>query len=56
MLVSECPVCQATIMITQDDVSGDVITCPDCEAPLAVVTVDPLELTLAPEEPDVPVV
>lgn len=46
---AECPECFGEIEL--DDVMQNEITqCPDCGADLEVVSIEPLELALAPEE------
>jgi len=44
-----CPECAAE-WEAGDLVQGEIVTCPDCGAELEVVSLDPLELALAPEE------
>lgn len=44
-----CPECDATLTIDQNDViEGEIIPCADCGAELEVISVEPLELALAP--------
>ncbi|MDE2825335.1 MAG: lysine biosynthesis protein LysW [Gemmatimonadetes bacterium] len=45
-----CPECGAEITLDYDVVVGEIITCPECGAELEVISVDPLEFALAPEE------
>jgi len=45
-----CPECCAEITLDYDVVVGEIITCPECGAELEVISVDPLEFALAPEE------
>jgi alpha-aminoadipate carrier protein LysW len=46
----ECPVCDGTIDVDEEDVDeGDTISCDECGAALRVVGTDPLELESAEE-------
>jgi alpha-aminoadipate carrier protein LysW len=48
--MAECPECGADI---EEDVTyeeGEIINCQDCGVELEVISEDPLELALAPEE------
>ncbi len=44
-----CPECDATLSLNADLVEGEIVPCPDCGSELEVVSVEPLELVLAPE-------
>jgi alpha-aminoadipate carrier protein LysW len=44
-----CPECDATLTLNDDLIEGEIVPCPDCGAELEVVSVEPLELALAPE-------
>ena len=44
-----CPECEATLNLDATLIEGELVPCPDCGAELEVVSVDPLELALAPE-------
>lgn len=45
----ECPECAGAV--TLDDVlAGEIVDCPDCSIELEVVSVNPVQLALAPEE------
>ncbi|MDP9309349.1 MAG: lysine biosynthesis protein LysW [Chloroflexota bacterium] len=44
-----CPECDATLNLEPTLIEGELVPCPDCGAELEVVSVDPLELALAPE-------
>jgi alpha-aminoadipate carrier protein LysW len=46
----ECPECGCSIEIEVDVLEGEIIECPDCAVELEVVSLDPLEVKLAPEE------
>ncbi|MBN2371691.1 MAG: lysine biosynthesis protein LysW [Vicinamibacteria bacterium] len=44
-----CPACETEIEIDEFDVDkGEIISCPECGAELAVVGLSPIELDLAP--------
>ena len=45
-----CPECGASVDLDYDVVEGEIITCEECGAELEVISVNPLELELAPEE------
>ena len=48
--MAECPECGAEV---EDDATyeeGEIINCEDCGVELEVISEDPLELALAPEE------
>lgn len=47
---STCPECGADIEMNDKVEKGEIIQCPDCGAELEVVSVNPVELALAPEE------
>ncbi len=44
-----CPECAYEIEL-EDPLKGEIVQCPDCGAELEVMSLDPLELLLAPEE------
>lgn len=50
MRESDCPECGAAISLGEDTIQGEILQCPDCGIELEVVSLDPLELELAPEE------
>lgn len=47
---AKCPECLAELELAQDLEEGEIIVCPDCGIELEVMSVDPLELEMAPEE------
>jgi alpha-aminoadipate carrier protein LysW len=47
--MSNCPECDAQIAVGDDKYAGEIIVCPECQAELEVVSLDPVELALAPE-------
>jgi len=48
--VAECPECAAEVSLPADVVEGEIVPCPECGLELEVITVDPPQLDLAPEE------
>lgn len=46
----ECPECAATVPLPADVVEGEIVQCPECGVELEIVSLDPLEVDLAPEE------
>ena len=48
--VVECPECGAEITLGDDAMVGEIITCPDCGAELEVISLDPPQVELAPQE------
>ena len=49
-MLAECPECAAEIELGDDVIRGEIVECAECGAELEVVSLDPLELDLAPEE------
>ena len=43
-----CPECEAEITL-EEPMLGEIVPCPDCGAELEVVSLDPVEVDLAPE-------
>jgi alpha-aminoadipate carrier protein LysW len=48
--MAECPECGAEISVEGAYEEGEIIDCEDCGVELEVISEDPLELALAPEE------
>jgi alpha-aminoadipate carrier protein LysW len=48
--MAECPECGADIVEDTGYEEGEIINCEDCGVELEVISEDPLELALAPEE------
>ena len=44
-----CPECDGDVPIPEDAMLNELIACPECGAELEVISLDPLELDLAPE-------
>ena len=47
---AECPECAATIELGPKTVKGEILVCEECGAELEVISLDPPQLDLAPEE------
>jgi len=45
-----CPECNATVSLGEGVERGEVVACPDCNAELEVIGIDPPYLVLAPPE------
>lgn len=48
--VAECPECAAEINLGPKTVKGEILVCEDCGAELEVISLDPPQVDLAPEE------
>lgn len=46
----ECPECGAEITLEADAVVGEIIICPDCGVELEIISLDPPQVDLAPQE------
>ncbi len=44
-----CPECDADVRIPADAVQNELLACPDCGAELEIISLEPLQLELAPE-------
>lgn len=44
-----CPECDAELNIPTDAMENEIIACPDCGAELEIISLNPLQLELAPE-------
>ncbi len=47
---AKCPECEAEIPFQEDVVKGEILSCPDCGVDLEVTSLDPPEVSPAPEE------
>lgn len=47
--MAACPECAAELDLAPDTVVAEIVVCPDCGVELEVMSVDPIELDLAPE-------
>jgi alpha-aminoadipate carrier protein LysW len=50
VMKAECPECGADIDIDVDVEEGEILLCESCGVELEVISEEPLELALAPEE------
>ena len=50
MPIATCPQCEAEIHVDEEMDKGDAMICPECDASLEVVGLDPVELDFAVEE------
>ena len=48
--MAECPVCGAEVEKQPDVVKGELLECADCGTELEVGSVDPFQVTEAPQE------
>ena len=44
-----CPECEACLSLPADAMENELIACPDCGADLEILSLNPLEIGLAPE-------
>lgn len=44
-----CPECEGVLTLS-DVMKGEIVVCPDCGVDLEVMSLDPIELELAPQE------
>lgn len=44
-----CPECDADLVIPDNAMENELIACADCGAELEIISLDPIELDLAPE-------
>jgi len=47
--MANCPVCDADVEAPADAVEGELITCDECGCELEVTSVEPFEVSEAPE-------
>jgi len=47
---AECPECAADVSLPDDVMEGEIVQCAECGVELEVISLDPPELDLAPEE------
>jgi alpha-aminoadipate carrier protein LysW len=48
--MAECPECGAEILEDMEFEEGEIVNCEDCGVELEVISEEPLEFALAPEE------
>jgi alpha-aminoadipate carrier protein LysW len=44
-----CPECEADLTLPNGVMENELIACPDCGAELEVISLDPVEVALAPD-------
>jgi len=44
-----CPACEGEVRVSPEVEIGDYLTCPECDAELEVIEVDPLEFDVVSE-------
>jgi alpha-aminoadipate carrier protein LysW len=49
MAGAQCPECAAQLELAADTEVGEILVCPDCGVELEVMSLQPLQLELAPE-------
>ena len=47
---AECPECAAEITFEADAIVHEIVVCPDCGTELEIISLDPPEVDMAPEE------
>ncbi len=47
---ANCPECGASVELEGEIELGEIMECPECGVELEVISMEPLELDLAPEE------
>ena len=47
---AECPECAGDVVLPEDVMEGEIVTCGECGVELEVIKLTPLTLDLAPEE------
>ena len=49
-IIAPCPECAADVELCGETLLGEIVQCPECGVELEVTNLDPVELSLAPEE------
>jgi alpha-aminoadipate carrier protein LysW len=49
MNTATCPECSADVSIPADALQNELLACPDCGAELEIISLNPVELALAPQ-------
>jgi alpha-aminoadipate carrier protein LysW len=49
-MTATCPECEAEITLGGKVLTGEIVLCPECGAELEVISLNPLQLDLAPQE------
>lgn len=47
---AECIECGGVVSVAADAMQGEILACQDCGAELEIISLDPLQLDLAPTE------
>jgi len=47
--MSQCPVCEADVVISDDPIEGELLECEECGTELEILALDPVMLGEAPE-------
>ena len=47
---TECPICSATVVVPEDAVTGELLSCMECATELEVKSLNPASLVEAPTE------
>jgi alpha-aminoadipate carrier protein LysW len=47
--VGTCPECNAEVAVSSELRAGEIVVCPECQTELELVSLNPVELALAPE-------
>ena len=48
-MTAKCPECAAQFELLEGTVAGEIVVCPECGVELEVMSIDPLDLALAPK-------
>ncbi len=48
-MTPDCPICEASIEVTEDTVVGELLMCDECGTELEITSLDPVEVQEAPE-------
>jgi len=49
IIAATCPECDANVEFDRAPLAGEIAHCTDCSSELEVISVEPIELELAPE-------
>jgi alpha-aminoadipate/glutamate carrier protein LysW len=48
-MVAECPCCETELAVPSDSMLSEILVCNECQSELELISVDPIEVVLAPE-------
>ena len=48
--IATCPECEGEVTLTDNFEEGEILSCDECGLDLEIISTDPIELNLAPEE------